>query len=43
VQAAVKSAQEQPSLTTVAAVVSSVAQVKTTAGNLQDAASGKCQ
>jgi hypothetical protein len=42
-QAAVKSAIGQPSLTTVAAVVSSITQVKTAAGNLQNAASGKCQ
>jgi hypothetical protein len=42
-QAAVTSAIGQPSLTTVAAVVSSITQVKTAAGNLQNAASGKCQ
>ena len=42
-QAAVKSARGQPSLTTVAAVVSSITQVKTSAGNLQSAAAGKCQ
>jgi hypothetical protein len=42
-QAAVKSALDQPSLTTVAAVVSSITQVKTAAGELQNAASGKCQ
>lgn len=42
-QAAVTSAIGQPSLTTVAAVVSSVTQVKTAASNLQNAASGKCQ
>jgi hypothetical protein len=33
----------QPSATTVAALVSSVTQVKTAASNLQNAASGKCQ
>ncbi len=43
VQAAIKSALGQPSLTTVAAVVSSITQVKTSASNLQKAASGKCQ
>jgi hypothetical protein len=42
-QAAVKSAAGQPSLTTVAAVVSAVGQVKTSAANLQNAAAGKCQ
>ncbi len=42
-EAAVKSAMGQPSLTTVAAVVSSVTQMKTAASNLQSAASGKCQ
>jgi hypothetical protein len=42
-EAAVKSAMGQPSLTTVAAVVSSVTQLKTAASNLQSAASGKCQ
>ncbi len=42
-QAAIKSAKGQPSLTTVAAVVSSITQVKTSAGNLQSAAAGKCQ
>ena len=42
-EAAIKSAQGQPSLTTVAAVVSSITQVKTSAGNLQNAAAGKCQ
>jgi hypothetical protein len=42
-QAAVKSAMAQPSLTTVAAVVSSVTQVKTAAGNVQTAVKGKCQ
>jgi hypothetical protein len=42
-QAAVKSALGQPSLTAVAAVVSAVTQVKTSAANLQNAASGKCQ
>ena len=42
-QTAIKSAQSQPSLTTVAAVVSSITQVKTSASNLQNAAAGKCQ
>ena len=42
-QTAVKSAMAQPSVTTVAALVSSVTQVKTAASNLQSAASGKCQ
>ncbi len=42
-QTAITSAQRQPSLTTVAAVVSSIAQVKTSASNLQSAAAGKCQ
>ena len=42
-EAAIKSARGQPSLTTVAAVVSSITQVKTSAGNLQNAAAGKCQ
>jgi hypothetical protein len=42
-QAAVKSAIAQPSVTTVAAVGSSVSQVKTAAGNLQEAAKGACQ
>jgi hypothetical protein len=42
-QTAVKSAMAQPSLTTVAAVVSPAAQVKTAAGNLQTAVKGKCQ
>ena len=42
-ETAIKSAQSQPSLTTVAAVVSSITQVKTSAGNLQNAAAGKCQ
>ena len=42
-EAAVKSAMGQPSLTTVTAVVSSVTQMKTAASNLQSAASGKCQ
>jgi hypothetical protein len=42
-QAAVKSAMAQPSLTTVAAVVSSVTQVKTAADNMQTAVKGKCQ
>ena len=42
-QTAVKSAIGQPSLTTVAAVVSSVTQVKTAADNAQTAVKGKCQ
>jgi hypothetical protein len=42
-ETAVKSAMGQPSLTTVAAVASSVTQVKTAADNLQTAANGKCQ
>ncbi len=42
-QTAITSAQRQPSLTTVAAVVSSITQVKTSASNLQSAAAGKCQ
>jgi hypothetical protein len=42
-ETAIKSAKGQPSLATVAAVVSSVTQVKTSAGNLQSAAAGKCQ
>ena len=42
-ETAIKSAQGQPSLTTVAAVVSSITQVKTSASNLQNAAAGKCQ
>jgi len=42
-QTAVKSAQAQPSVTTVAAVVSSVTQVKTAADNAQTAVKGKCQ
>ncbi|MGD0374122.1 MAG: hypothetical protein ABSB01_06020 [Streptosporangiaceae bacterium] len=42
-QAAVKSAQSQPSLTTVTALVPAVTHVKTSASTLQSAASGKCQ
>jgi hypothetical protein len=42
-ETAVKSAMGQPSVTTVAAVVSSVTQVKTAADNLQTAAKGTCQ
>jgi hypothetical protein len=42
-ETAITSARAQPSLTTVAAVVSSITQVKTSAGNLQNAAAGKCQ
>ena len=42
-ETAVKSAMAQPSVTTVAAVGSSVTLVKTAADNLQTAANGKCQ
>jgi hypothetical protein len=42
-QTAVTSAMSQPSLTTVAAVVSSVTQVKTAADNVQNAVKGTCQ
>jgi flagellar capping protein FliD len=42
-ETAVKSAMAQPSLTTVAAVVSSVTQVKTAADNVQSAVKGTCQ
>lgn len=42
-ETAIKSALSHPSLTTVAAVGSSITQVKTSASNLQKAASGKCQ
>ena len=42
-ETAVKSAMSQPSVTTVAAVVSSVTQVKTAAGNVQSAVKGACQ
>jgi hypothetical protein len=42
-QTAVKSAMSQPSVTTVAAVVSSATQVKTAASSLQTAVKGKCQ
>jgi hypothetical protein len=42
-ETAVKSAMSQPSVTTVAAVVSSVTQVKTAADNAQTAVKGKCQ
>jgi len=42
-ETAVKSAMSQPSLTTVAAVVSSVTQVKTAADNAQSAVKGGCQ
>jgi len=42
-ETAVKSAMSQPSVTTVAAVVSSVTQVKTAADNVQSAVKGKCQ
>ena len=42
-ETAVKSAMAQPSVTTVAAVVSSVTQVKTAADNVQSAVKGTCQ
>jgi len=42
-ETAVKSAMAQPSVTTIAAVGSSVTLVKTAADNLQTAANGKCQ
>jgi hypothetical protein len=42
-ETAVKSAMSQPSVTTVAAVVSSVSQVKTAADNVQSAVKGTCQ
>jgi hypothetical protein len=42
-ETAITAAKAQPSLTTIAAVVSAVTQVKTSAGNLQSAAKGKCQ
>jgi hypothetical protein len=42
-ETAVKSAMAQPSVTTVAAVVSSVTQVKTASDNAQTAVKGKCQ
>jgi len=42
-ETAVKSAMGQPSVTTVATVVSSVTQVKTAAGNVQTAVKGTCQ
>ena len=42
-ETAVKSAKATPSVTTVAAVVSSVTQVKTAASNLQSAVKGACQ
>ena len=42
-ETAIMAAQAQPSLTTIAAVVSAVTQVKTSVGNLQTAAKGKCQ
>ena len=42
-ETAIKAAQAQPSLTTIAAVVPAVKQVKTSAGSLQSAAKGKCQ
>jgi hypothetical protein len=42
-ETAVKSAMSQPSVTTVAAVVSSVTQVKTASDNAQTAVKGKCQ
>jgi uncharacterized protein YoxC len=40
---AIKAAQAQPSLTAVQAIASSVTQVKTSAGNLQNAITEKCQ
>ena len=42
-ETAIKSAKGQPPLTAAAAVVPAVTQVKTSASNLQNAASGKCQ
>jgi hypothetical protein len=42
-ETAVKSAMAQPSVTTVAAVVPLVTQVKTAADNMQTAVKGKCQ
>ena len=42
-ETAVKSAMSQPSVTTVAAVVSSVTQVKAAAGSVQSAVKGACQ
>jgi hypothetical protein len=42
-ETAVKSAMSQPSVTTVAAVVSSVTQVKTAADSVQSAVKGTCQ
>jgi hypothetical protein len=42
-ETAVKSAMAQPSVTTVAAVVSSVSQVKTAADSVQSAVKGTCQ
>jgi hypothetical protein len=42
-ETAVKSAMSQPSVTTVAAVVSSVTQVKAAADNVQSAVKGTCQ
>jgi hypothetical protein len=42
-ETSVKSAMAQPSVTTVAAVVSSVTQVKTAADNVQTAVKGTCQ
>jgi len=42
-ETAVKSAMSQPSVTTVAAVGSSVAQVKTAADNVQSAVKGTCR
>jgi hypothetical protein len=40
---AIKSAQAQPSAAAIAAIGSSVSQVKTSASDLENAASGKCQ
>ena len=42
-ETAIKSAKGQPPLTAAAAVVPAVTQVKTSASNLQNAVSGKCQ
>ena len=42
-ETAIKSAKGQPPLTAAAAVVPAVAQVKTSASNLQSAVKGKCQ
>ena len=42
-ETAIKSAKGQPPLTAAAAVAPAVTQVKTSASNLENAASGKCQ